>query len=76
MVETISILVALALLGWFSFGISKWLQAWTLRRKIKRLKADFAKLQGAVLHVEQMKSVVTHWNSKNTGAKHEQDRKT
>lgn len=75
MLKIISITIALTLLGCFLFAFSKQFQAWVLRRRIKRLKADFAKLQGAVLQVEQMKSAVSHWHAKNALPKHEQGRK-
>jgi len=52
-------LFAIALL--FSFAISKWLKKWIVRRKIKRLKADFAKLEQTLLQVEQMKSAIRSW---------------
>jgi len=55
---TISVL---ACLGLISATISRFLRALVRRREIKRLKADFAKLQNAVSHLEQMKSVVTKW---------------
>jgi len=47
-----------------SFVISKRFQTWIIRRKIKRLKADFAKLQRAVLQAEQMKSAIRNWTLK------------
>jgi len=47
-----------------SLVISKRFQTWIIRRKIKRLKADFAKLQRAVLQAEQMKSAIRNWTLK------------
>ena len=52
----------------FALVVSQWFQAWVLRRKLKRLKAHFARLQRAVSEVEQMKSIVTHWHAKNVVA--------
>jgi Tfp pilus assembly protein PilO len=75
MLEITLITVALASLGWCFFWISKRIQAWILRREIKRLKTDFAKLQGSVLQLEKMKSAVTDWRSKNALTKCEPPRK-
>jgi len=70
-----STVVAIALFGWFFFWISERIRAWVLQRQIKRLKADFAKLQEAVSQVEKMKSAVTDWQSKSTLTKCEPLRK-
>ena len=59
------VISALACFGLFSSAISISLRAWIVRREIKRLKADFAKLQKAVDHLEQMKSALTRWALKN-----------
>ncbi|HUI92016.1 MAG TPA: hypothetical protein VLX68_07205 [Chitinivibrionales bacterium] len=75
MLEIASTVVVIALFGWFFFWISERIRARVLQRQIKRLKADFAKLQGAVSQVEKMKSAVTDWHSKNAIAKCEPPRK-
>jgi len=62
-----TILFELAVFGialLLSLVISKRFQTWIIRRKIKRLKADFAKLQRAVLQAEQMKSAIRNWTLK------------
>jgi hypothetical protein len=56
---------AFACLSLFFSAISKPLRPWILRREIKRLKADLAKLQKSVSHVEQMKSAISRWTLKN-----------
>ena len=65
MFQTVLTLSALACLGLFSTAISKSLRAWIVRREIKRLKADFAKLQQAVSDIEQINSFATCWALKN-----------
>lgn len=52
----------------FAVVFSQRFQAWVLRRKLKRLKADFARLQRATSEAEHVKSVMTHWHTKNAVA--------